>query len=369
VLNAIDACAKLGIDAHEMARRWSASKDANTLLKFGGGFYCGKIDATVTAIPAAPTGLFVINGFYMSMRDCYTQAGARIHYFDVDWDAEKLSWSDFRAKVLGATDPDAAAPTSLRGLIKAQREEFGLPGPCTVRDNGVHASASPFEAMAERVNWLQVKLEEDALSQALVELGVSVDTQLEWVNDPQVDFDEKKVSLFDTLEDLDTWPLLQRASKIANASYPAEEKRTVAPKNRAVVFIKPHACVDGDPVAKLVRDRFADEGIHIASEGDISSMDIDEKKLIDKHYGAIAAKASLLTPDQTNPSGKAKEAFGMAFDLHWDEALEHGLVKNAVDACKHLEITGSEMSDRWDRAKAEGKIIKFGGGFYCAKLM
>ena len=61
--------------------------------------------------------------------------------------------SDFRGQLLGPTDPAEAPASSLRGKIAAQWEALGLAAAPDVGDNGVHASASPFEALAERLNW------------------------------------------------------------------------------------------------------------------------------------------------------------------------------------------------------------------------
>ena len=95
----------------------------------------------------------VINGFYMAMREKYTKPGASIHYYLVEWDSSNLSWSDFRGKTLGCTDPTTADAGSLRRSILEQWKSLGLASEPNVGDNGVHASASPFEAMAERINW------------------------------------------------------------------------------------------------------------------------------------------------------------------------------------------------------------------------
>ena len=43
VYNAVDGCKKLGIDGETMDTRWGATKKAGELVKFGGGFYCGKL--------------------------------------------------------------------------------------------------------------------------------------------------------------------------------------------------------------------------------------------------------------------------------------------------------------------------------------
>jgi nucleoside diphosphate kinase len=363
VYNAVDACAKLGIDGDAMEKRWMKAKDDGQLIKFGGGFYCASIPATVATVSKS---LYTINGFYMAMRDCYTMAGASIHWFDVEWNREKSSWADFRSVILGATDPEASAPGSLRGQIKAKWQELGLNAAPSIRDNGVHASASPLEAMAERANWLGDDLEQDTLSKALADVGVPLASQREWCQDAQVAFEGKTVSLFDTLEDLDVWPLMGRSARIMDQPAPGDDKKSSAPLNRALLFVKPHAF--NDKVVALVRERLAAEGLTVRRDGVIGHQKIDEEKLIDKHYGAIASKASLLTPAETNPSAKARESFGMTFGLPWDDALASGQVLNAVDACKALNINGTEMATKWNDAKARGELIKFGGGFYCAKI-
>ena len=57
VYNAKDAADKLGLDAAGLNAKWSKLSRGKDLIKFGGGFYCGKVD-----------GIYVMNGFYMSMR-------------------------------------------------------------------------------------------------------------------------------------------------------------------------------------------------------------------------------------------------------------------------------------------------------------
>ena len=41
---------------------------------------------------------------------------------------------------------------------------------------------------------------------------------------------------------------------------------------------------------------------------------------------------------------------------------------NAVDGCKRLGIDGAQMDAAWAKAKKEGKLVKFGGGFYAGKI-
>lgn len=78
--------------------------------------------------------------------------------------------------------PHHTFPWGLRGVGDAL-------GPTTepnVGDNGVHASASPFEALVERMNWVGAQLEADDFGQALLAAGVPRETILAWTKDPQV---------------------------------------------------------------------------------------------------------------------------------------------------------------------------------------
>merc|ERR1711937_714287 len=103
-----------------------------------------------------------MNGFFMNMRAAYVKSDASIYYYVVEWDGKEMSWEDFRGKALGPTDPVTAPEDSLRGMIYKNWEAYGLKSVPNVGDNGVHASASPFEALAEKMNWLEMKAEDDA---------------------------------------------------------------------------------------------------------------------------------------------------------------------------------------------------------------
>jgi nucleoside diphosphate kinase len=195
--NALDACAELGVDANALNKLWAGAKKADKLVKLGGGFYCGELTHGGKTI-------YVFNGFFMEMRAAYTSPGRRIHYYTVEWDPSKLSWSDFRGKVLGPTDPKDAPADSLRGTVFKNWKALGLGAEPNVGDNAVHASASPFEGMAERMNWLGVQCKDDDYCYALVRAGLPEPLIAQWATDPQVKINAegKKGSVFDALEDL-----------------------------------------------------------------------------------------------------------------------------------------------------------------------
>eukprot|EP00929_Paragymnodinium_shiwhaense_P027136 TRINITY_DN1599_c0_g1_i1.p1 TRINITY_DN1599_c0_g1~~TRINITY_DN1599_c0_g1_i1.p1 ORF type:complete len:380 (-),score=147.52 TRINITY_DN1599_c0_g1_i1:207-1346(-) len=203
VFNAMDGAKKLGISTDELGDRFGKGEK----LKFGGGFYCGQVG-----------DIFVINGFYMAMRGKFTAPGTEIYYFETQWPTSKLAWGDFRGKVLGGTDPKKADPESLRHVVYKKWQSLGLKAEPNTGDNGVHASASPFEALAERNNWLGVPLEADFFGRAMLAAGVPYGMMEAWTDDPPVKFEGKAQSLFDLLEDLDGRDCLKKSADIAAAN-------------------------------------------------------------------------------------------------------------------------------------------------------
>ena len=55
-----------------------------------------------------------------------------------------------------------------------------------VGDNGMHASASPFEALAERNNWMGAPFAKDMFGSACKSEGITQDALIAWSVDPQV---------------------------------------------------------------------------------------------------------------------------------------------------------------------------------------
>ncbi|CAJ1339889.1 unnamed protein product, partial [Effrenium voratum] len=204
VFNALDGAKKLGISSDELGKKYDTLKKGEDIIKFGGGFYCGKVDS-----------IYVINGFYMNMRSKFTAPGTSIYYYEVEWPAEKMKWADFRGKMLGPTDPATAPTGSIRNEIYNKWAELGLKAQPDTGDNGVHASASPFEALAERSNWLRASITKDPFGKAVLASGVTMHMIKEWFDDPAVSFEGGKKSLFDLVEDLDAAECLKKLKAIA----------------------------------------------------------------------------------------------------------------------------------------------------------
>ena len=296
-------------------------------------------------------------------RSKYTAPGSSIYYYSVEWDNTELSWADFRAKVLGATDPEQAAKGSMRAEVLQRWEALGLPSKPNVGDNGVHGSASPFEGLCERLNWLGESMELDPTGHALLEAGVKLDTLRAWTKDPQVELEGSMTSIFDAFEDMDIPQVLKLAQKLGGDPFEDPPKFG---KNQAFMFIKPHA--NTLSTRALVKAALREHSISVIDEGEIDAAAILSKKLIDTHYYAIANKASLSKPFELNVPPAKQTEFATKFGVEWNSCLNSGLAYNAVDACDVLGVDAEALDGLWAAAKKAGSLLKFGGGFYVAKL-
>lgn len=154
------------------------------------------------------------------MRAAYCNPGEKIKYYTVQWPSDMLSWEDFRGSVLGSTDPSTAPKGSIRREILEKYKALGLQTKPNTGDNGVHASASPFEALVERANWLGSNVESDPFGRGIIAAGVSKTTIEKWSGDSLVSVEGetapgKTMSVFDTLEDLNADAVLAKVRKIS----------------------------------------------------------------------------------------------------------------------------------------------------------
>lgn len=198
--NAMQACEKWNCTPEELNEAWQKAK----ITKFGGGFYCGYVTK-------GDSSLYVFNAFFMTMRSKFVGKGTSIHCFSVEWSPKILSWSDFRNKLLGPTDPAEGPPGSIRKTILESYKDLGIATEPNKGDNGVHASASPLEGLAEKTNWLGASIAEDAFGKSLLNAGVSEGTIKAWSIDPQINYNaNEKGSIFDAVEDTDAEECLKK---------------------------------------------------------------------------------------------------------------------------------------------------------------
>ena len=238
--NALEACRRFDCTPSQLNDLWTEAS-ASSMVKFGGGFYCAKLsypkreeEEEEVSNDKSSQELYVFNGFFMAMRSKFVGPDKEIRCYVVQWDPRHLSWKEFRGQVLGPTNPADAPPGSIRRLIYDKWNELGLTSVPDNGDNGVHASASPFEGLAERMNFLNLPLRDDDFASYLLDssgsdspgpdsgpdsdsrsTGISESLIMSWTKDPQIIVssgggdDDTSLSpptygsVFDELEDLD----------------------------------------------------------------------------------------------------------------------------------------------------------------------
>lgn len=214
--NALDACREWKIDADAIDGIWREAERDGKVVKLGGGFYCGLLRPPEDG-GFVPRPLYVFNAFFLRMRSKFVQPGTSVHAYVISWDPARLSWADFRARVLGPTDPARAPRGSIRRTLYGGYRKFGLEARPDRGDNGVHASASPLEGMAERANWAGVPPWKGEFGRALLERGMRRGQIEDLSSDPRVRLpggSGKMGSVFDAVEDLDAPECLERLLEI-----------------------------------------------------------------------------------------------------------------------------------------------------------
>jgi len=347
VCNAVEAQSRLGWTSQELGTHWDTLKMGVGKVKFGGGFYCGRLQ-----------DIFVINGFYMAMRGQYLIPGSSVWWFKVKWQAADMSWKMFREEVVGNTDPATAAEKSLRGIFHKSWAELGLPSQPHVGENAVHGSASPFEALTEKRNWLHADYASDPFGSLLLERGVTADCIGRWQRNPVVKLDGRSQAVFDLFENMDAECCLENAGKL-RANEQLQE-------NHGFLMLKPHANTAASRAC--LKQLLSQKHIQVIEEGEITATEIRERGLIDVHYGSVAEKALQQQPSDMHVPTEAEKEFEECFGISWEDALKQDRVCNAVEAQSRLGWTSQELGTHWDTLKMGVGKVKFGGGFYCGRL-
>merc|ERR1712216_354784 len=104
--------------------------------------------------------------------------------------------ADFHEKIIGSAGPVHAMPGSLRAEIHERWQSLGLPKQPTDGEHGLHTSASPFEAFAECIQWLQKDITRDTFGEALHQAGMSFEAQAWCLRNENVRFENKRGRLF-----------------------------------------------------------------------------------------------------------------------------------------------------------------------------
>ena len=117
--------------------------------------------------------------------------------------------------------------------------------------------------------------------------------------------------------------------------------------NTAFVFVKPHAVTP--ETLSLVSATLTGSGLRITREGEVTAERIDADQLVDRHYYAIASKATLLDAAALNvPEEKFRKAYG----VEWSDVLARGLALNSKKACEKWKMSADAARRRLATSQA-----------------
>lgn len=133
-------------------------------------------------------------------------------------------------KVIGSLNPLTAPEDSIRRKLVPLLDSSVEVQAALVdeQDNFIHVSASPLEAMYERMNWLgRDGFQNDHFGNQLIEAGITSETILNWKFDPIVIFEGSPQSVFDVLENINTLQCVRKAVAVS-----AAEQKLIAFRRR-----------------------------------------------------------------------------------------------------------------------------------------
>jgi hypothetical protein len=184
---------------------WGAARSD----KLAPGTYCRRVEH-------AGAELFLVNGFHPHQVAHFTSPGRAILVVVLRGDT---SWREARTSFVGATRPQDAVPESLRGLLLSRQYQLGF-AEVSMGYNGVHLSAGPVEGLAELKRFVSdlshgpLPNESFVFGRRLVEAFGAAGADLV-VSNPIVDFEGRRVSVFDLTEELDSDPAIERLARLS----------------------------------------------------------------------------------------------------------------------------------------------------------
>ncbi len=130
-------------------------------------------------------------------------------------------------------------------------------------------------------------------------------------------------------------------------------------KNKALVFIKPHAITD--KFIQFVEGFLAEKNIAVTEPQRISAGEIKKRGIVDRHYFAIAGTAVFSTPKEYSLGEDSLKKFEEAFGTSWDDALGEKKILNSIEAQKRAgNVSGIELNEIWQRSPQ----VKMSPGLY-----
>jgi hypothetical protein len=167
--------------------------------KIGPGIY-------LSLIPVEDEYVGVLNAFHPEQLLHFTRPGATTVVIDATSDRR---WTWLRQRFVGTTDPQTAAPDSLRHWALQNRRQLGLQEVSANR-NLFHVSAGPVEGLAELRRFFGPPLlpefdySKTVFGGSLLKIGVPTEAIDRILANPLIHTSTGEISLFDLTEELDS---------------------------------------------------------------------------------------------------------------------------------------------------------------------
>lgn len=195
------------VGGHEYLAQYpgETSKDLDTLwfagrsTKIRSGFY-------VKTAEKGSRKLILVNAFHPEQLNHFTDPTHRIALLLIH---SNNDWSALKNTMTGATFPDKADPSSIRGTLHHNPAPYGFES-VSIANNVVHLSAGPFEGLFEINNFLgkltglNPAVTQPTIVQQMVAAGLSTAEALASLDNPIVTEDPKPTDLWSATEDMDT---------------------------------------------------------------------------------------------------------------------------------------------------------------------
>lgn len=216
VFNAVDACVKLGVRDDTLESEWVKARIANKVLRLGVGFHLAPIEME------GKDPIYVINGFYMTMKKRFLIPGTCMYYFNLKWAPSRRTFSNVHQTLLGPSASRELVLGSLREKVCEQWEELGIKALGLAPEfspeyDVFHFPNSSFQAFAEQVVWLDTRFEDNPFVQKALTYPIPVDILKAYCLNPVIHVGDRKYAyVFDEFFLKDMTPVLLRLFELVD---------------------------------------------------------------------------------------------------------------------------------------------------------
>ena len=395
VYNAVEATSYLNIDHASLNRLWVA---AGSYVRVRKGFSVARLHAgLLTSCPEVTEAypelevkllvpVYVINGYFNSMKEQYLDHSATVNCYEIEWDGLQVSWQDLLHKVIGNRDPKQALPTSVRGKAYRQWKKMGMRCRPDLKDNCIHVSSSAFVGLVDRLVWVKdTMLFTDVYGARLVAAHVPIQTLQLWLTNPVI----QNRPVFDHMYGLEADKCVQKAEQllmIKAKPEPSDFVKSQLLKNPAFIppinkfagtgiFAKQNSSIestllvlkpdwDRPSMVTLIGEVLKSHGVTASVSSLVGAEEMIARSVIKNQYARLYRFAEEIRSITLSPEEKSH--FLTTFDTDWDDVWGSSQVYNAHDIRVELQISDSQLDALCRRSSSP--TIQLQSGLFVSRI-